>query len=50
MTSAPDLATASLFEIAAALRNGSQTATGIAEWAIDNHDQRGEALHAYKTW
>lgn len=50
MTSAPDLATASLLEIAAALRNGSQTATGIAEWAIDNHDLRGEALHAYKTW
>jgi len=50
MTSAPDLATASLVEIASALRSGSQTAIGIAEWAIDNHDQRGEALHAYKTW
>lgn len=50
MTSTPDLATASLVEIASALRSGSQTAIGIAEWAIENHDQRGEAMHAYKTW
>ncbi|MEP4377396.1 MAG: amidase [Alphaproteobacteria bacterium] len=50
MASAPDLATASLLEIASALRCGSRTATGIAEWAIENHDQRGEKLHAYKTW
>lgn len=47
---ATDLATAPLTEIAAALRAGSLTASAIAEWAIDNHDQRGEALHAYKTW
>ncbi|HCP01521.1 MAG: 2-amino-5-chloromuconate deaminase [Alphaproteobacteria bacterium] len=45
-----DLATASLAEIAGGLRVGDLTAGAIADWAIDNHEQRGEALHAYKTW
>lgn len=45
-----DLATASLLDIAGELRDGGLTATAIAEWAIGNHAERGEALHAYKTW
>jgi aspartyl-tRNA(Asn)/glutamyl-tRNA(Gln) amidotransferase subunit A len=50
MMSTTNLAEHSLAEIAAALRDGSLTATAIADWAIANHDERGEALHAYKTW
>ncbi len=45
-----DLATAALSEIAVALRAGDLTASAVAEWAIGNHEQRGEALQAYKSW
>lgn len=45
-----DLAASSLMEVASALRGGTLTATEIAEWATNNHAERGEALHAYKTW
>jgi aspartyl-tRNA(Asn)/glutamyl-tRNA(Gln) amidotransferase subunit A len=45
-----DIDIASLADISLALRDGQLTATALAEWAIDNHARRGEALHAYKTW
>ena len=45
-----DIETASLETIAGALRDGGTTAMALAEWAIDNHERRGEAFHAYKTW
>ncbi len=45
-----DIDTASLESIVGALRNGDLTAAGLAEWAIANHERRGEAFHAYKTW
>ena len=45
-----DLAGAPLEDIAVALRDGGVTAADVAAWAIDNHDRRGEALHAYKSW
>ena len=45
-----DIGTASLETIAGALRDGGTTAMALADWAIDNHQRRGEAFHAYKTW
>ncbi|MDH3739338.1 MAG: amidase family protein, partial [Alphaproteobacteria bacterium] len=45
-----DIETASLETLAGALRDGSTSAMALADWAIDNHDRRGEAFHAYKTW
>ena len=45
-----DIDTASLEAIATALRNGELSATALADWAIANHERRGEAFHAYKTW
>ncbi len=45
-----DTNTASLESIGAALRDGDLSATELADWAIDNHERRGEAFHAYKTW
>ena len=45
-----DIDTASLETIARALRDGGTSASALADWAIDNHERRGEALHAYKTW
>jgi len=40
----------SIRALAAALRDGSVTAEGLIEEAIAGHDQRGEALQAYKHW
>lgn len=45
-----DLATASLIDIAAEFRDSKLTAMEVADWVIGNYDERGEALHAYKTW
>ncbi|MFT5181048.1 MAG: aspartyl-tRNA(Asn)/glutamyl-tRNA(Gln) amidotransferase subunit A [Alphaproteobacteria bacterium] len=45
-----DIDTTSLEAIAGALRNGSTSAMALADWAIDNHERRDEAFHAYKTW
>ena len=45
-----DIESASLQAIAAALRGGELSATALADWAIANHERRGEAFHAYKTW
>jgi aspartyl-tRNA(Asn)/glutamyl-tRNA(Gln) amidotransferase subunit A len=45
-----DIAISGLADIAGALRDGSLRAGDIAEWAIANHDERGETLHAYKSW
>ncbi len=45
-----DIETASLETIAETLRDGGTTAMTLADWAIDNHERRGEAFHAYKTW
>jgi aspartyl-tRNA(Asn)/glutamyl-tRNA(Gln) amidotransferase subunit A len=45
-----DIANASLAELITALRAGTLSAGDLADWAIDNHDTRGEAFHAYKTW
>ncbi len=46
----PDIETAALDTIVAALRDGRLSAAAIADWAIANHAARGEALHAYKTF
>ena len=48
--SEPDITTSSIADLAAALRNGSTSASALAEWAIANHEDRGEVLHAYKAW
>ena len=40
----PDFDTASLEDIASALRNGDPTAATLADWAIANHERRGEAV------
>jgi len=45
-----DMLDGSIESLAAALRAGKVTATGLAERAIENHASRNEALHAYKTW
>lgn len=45
-----DLDTAPLESVATALRSGDVTAMALADWAIANHEARGEAFHAYKTW
>ena len=45
-----DIESASLQAIAAALRGGDLSAAALADWAIANHQRRGEAFHAYKTW
>jgi aspartyl-tRNA(Asn)/glutamyl-tRNA(Gln) amidotransferase subunit A len=45
-----DIDTASLETIATVLRSGDLTAVALADWAIANHERRGEAFHAYKTW
>ena len=45
-----DIDSASLEAIATALRSGELSATALADWAIANHERRGEAFHAYKTW
>ena len=50
MAKSTDIAATSLADIAGALRDGGLSAGDLAEWAIANHDERGEALHAYKTW
>ena len=46
----PDLGTAPLEAIVDALRAGRLSAAAIADWAIANHEARGEAFHAYKTF
>lgn len=48
--SEPDITTSSIADLGAALRNGSTSASALAEWAIANHEDRGEVLHAYKAW
>lgn len=50
MAKSMDIAATSLAGIATALRDGGLSAGALAEWAIANHEARGEALHAYKTW
>lgn len=50
MARIPDIETSSLAELIAALRSNALRAQDLAEWAISNHDARGEAFHAYKTW
>jgi len=45
-----DIETESLESLAAAMRDGSVTASGLADWAIANHESRGETLQAYKAW
>ncbi|MDE0335786.1 MAG: amidase [Defluviicoccus sp.] len=46
----PDFATDSLETIVEALRAGRLSAAAIAEWAVANHEARGETFHAYKTF
>ena len=46
----PDLGTAPLETIVDALRAGRLSAAAIADWAVANHEARGEAFHAYKTF
>ena len=48
--SAIDIDTASLDDVGIALRNGDLSASALADLAIANHERRGEAFHAYKTW
>ena len=50
MSAKPDIDTAPLADLIAARRAGTLTAAEIADWAIANHEARGEAFHAYKTW
>ena len=45
-----NLETEPLEAIVAALRAGRLSAAGLADWAIANHEARGDALHAYKTF
>ncbi len=45
-----DVLDGSIASLAAALRAGKVTAAGLAERAIENHANRSDALHAYKTW
>jgi aspartyl-tRNA(Asn)/glutamyl-tRNA(Gln) amidotransferase subunit A len=45
-----DIATSSIADIAVAMRNGDVSASALAEWAIANHESRGETLYAYKAW
>ena len=46
----PSLQTDPLETIVAALRAGRLSAAAIADWAIANHEARGDALLAYKTF
>ena len=50
MSKQPDIGTISLGDLIAALRENTLSAGDLADWAIGNHDARGEAFHAYKTW
>lgn len=45
-----DIASASIEEAGAALRDGTVDAVALAEQAIARHQRFGEALMAYKTW
>lgn len=45
-----DIETESLESLAAAMRDGNVSASGLADWAIANHDKRDETLQAYKAW
>ncbi|MCZ6511329.1 MAG: amidase [Alphaproteobacteria bacterium] len=42
--------TSSIESLAGAMRDGEVSASDLAEWSIANREQRGETLHAYKTW
>ncbi len=50
MNAKPDIDIAPLADLIAARRAGTLKAAEIADWAIANHEARGEAFHAYKTW
>jgi aspartyl-tRNA(Asn)/glutamyl-tRNA(Gln) amidotransferase subunit A len=45
-----NIATSSIADIAVAMRDGGTSASALAKWSIANHEQRGEALYAYKAW
>ena len=45
-----DIDTSSIEDLASAVRDGSVSGSGLAEWAIANHESRGAALFAYKAW
>jgi aspartyl-tRNA(Asn)/glutamyl-tRNA(Gln) amidotransferase subunit A len=45
-----DIETESLESLAAAMRDGSVSASGLADWAIANHEERDETLQVYKAW
>ncbi len=45
-----DVETESLENLAAAMRDGGVSASGLADWAVANHDRRTETLQAYKAW
>jgi len=50
MKTPADIETASLADCIAGFRSKDLSARDLAEWAIANHEARGEAFHAYKTW
>ena len=45
-----DIDTSSIESLGAAMRDGGVSASGLAEWAIANHERSGETLYAYKAW
>ncbi len=45
-----DIATSSIADLGIAMRNGETSADALTEWAITNHQERGETLYAYKAW
>jgi aspartyl-tRNA(Asn)/glutamyl-tRNA(Gln) amidotransferase subunit A len=45
-----DIEKRAVADIAAAIRSGELTSADLAEWAIANHEARGENLNAYTTW
>jgi len=45
-----DIDTSSIESLAAAMRDGEVSASGLADWAIANHDRRDETSQAYKAW
>ena len=45
-----NIETNTIKNIATAIRSGDLSATEITEWSIANRQDRGEVLHAYKTW
>ncbi len=45
-----DVETESLENLAAAMRDGGVSASGLADWAVANHERRDETLQAYKAW